>query len=71
MTKTFTVPNISCDHCVRSIKNEVSEVTGVQSVVADAASKVVTVSWDAPADWDQIKSLLVEIDYPPQELIQL
>ncbi len=71
MTKTFTVPNISCEHCVRSIKNEVSEVAGVQSVAADAASKVVTVAWDAPANWDQIKSLLVEIDYPPQELIQL
>ncbi|MCW1969309.1 MAG: heavy-metal-associated domain-containing protein [Anaerolineae bacterium] len=71
MTKTFNVPNISCQHCVRSIKNEVGEVAGVTSVEADAASKMVTVTWADPANWDQIKSLLVEIDYPPQELIQL
>ena len=71
MTKTFVVPNISCDHCVRSIKNEVSEIVGVKSVDATADTKAVTVEWDAPATWEQIKSALTEIDYSPQELIQL
>ena len=70
-TKTFTVPNISCEHCVRSIKNEVSEVAGVASVQADEKTKVVTVAWDKPATWDQIKATLTEIEYPPVELIQL
>ena len=51
--------------------NEVGEVAGVTSVEADPASKMVTVTWDTPANWEQIKSLLVEINYPPQELIQL
>lgn len=71
MTKTFVVPNISCDHCVRSIKNELAEVSGVSMVNADAATKAVTVEWADPATWEQIKTALTEIDYPPQELIQL
>ena len=70
-TKTFTVPNISCSHCVRSIQNEVSEIAGVASVQADEKTKVVTVAWDEPATWDQIKATLTEIEYPPVELIQL
>ncbi len=70
-SKTFSVPNISCEHCVRSIKNEVSEIAGVASVQGDDKTKVVTVAWDAPATWEQIKAALTEIDYPPQELIQL
>ena len=71
MTKTFVVPNISCDHCVRSIKNELAEVAGVSTVNADAATKAVTVEWAEPASWEQIKATLTEIEYPPQELIQL
>ena len=70
-TKTFTVPNISCEHCVRSIKNEVSEIAGVAAVQADEKTKIVTVAWDKPATWEQIKSTLTEIEYPPVELIQL
>ena len=70
-SKTFSVPNISCEHCVRSIKNEVSELAGVASVQADEKTKVVTVTWDKPATWEQIKATLTEIEYPPVELIQL
>ena len=66
-TKTFEVPNISCKHCVMTVQNEVSEINGVQSVNADEQSRMVTVSWDDPANWDQIKDLLAEINYPPSE----
>jgi len=66
-TKTFEVANISCGHCVMTIQNEVSELAGVESVKADKDTRLVTVAWDAPANWDQIKDLLVEINYPPSE----
>lgn len=66
-TKTFEVPNISCGHCVMTIQNEVSDVSGVQLVQADKDTRLVTVTWDSPATWDQIKDLLVEINYPPSE----
>lgn len=69
--KTFTVPNISCDHCVHSIKMEVGEIAGVQRVEADQESKRVTVVWNEPASWNQIRDTLVEINYPPEGLIQI
>jgi len=65
-SKTFKVPNISCGHCVHTIQNEVGELGGVKSVVADEATKTVTVAWEAPQTWDNIKALLEEIDYPPE-----
>jgi copper chaperone len=66
-TKTFTVPNISCGHCTHTIETEVSELAGVQQVSADVATKKVTVTWDNPANWEEIKSLLKEINFPAQE----
>jgi copper chaperone len=66
-SKTFEVPNISCGHCVMAIQNEVSELNGVRKVQADQDSRMVTVEWDAPATWEQIKATLTEINYPPAE----
>jgi copper chaperone CopZ len=63
--KSFTVPNIGCDGCVRTIKNEVSQITGVKVVEAAVDSKLVTVEWDSPANWQQIEDLLKDIDYAP------
>jgi copper chaperone CopZ len=51
-------------HCVHTIQTEVADMQGVQSVKADAASKIVEVVFDAPASEEQIKSLLTEINYP-------
>lgn len=65
--KTFQVPNIGCDGCVRTIKTELSDLPGVNRVEADVKTKVVTVEWDNPANWQQIKDTLKEIDYAPAE----
>ncbi len=67
--KTFIVPNIGCDGCVRSIKNAVNDVNGAQFVAGDEKTKQVTVQWEAPANWTQIVETLKEIDYPPAELV--
>jgi len=64
-TKTFAVPNISCNHCVHTVKTELGELTGVQSVAADAQTKQVTVAWSEPATWEKIETLLKEINYAP------
>lgn len=64
-SKTFTVPNISCGHCVHTVQMEVSDIAGVKSVKAEQDSKQVVVEWEAPATWDQIKATLVEINYAP------
>jgi copper chaperone CopZ len=63
-TVTYTIPNISCGHCVHTIKSEVSELPGVNTVEADMASKVATITFDAPATEQKIKALLAEINYP-------
>ena len=69
--KTFTVPNISCGHCVHTVQMEVGDIDGVQRVEANEQSKQVTVVWDEPASWEQIRDTLVEINYPPEGLIQI
>jgi len=66
-TKTFTVPNISCGHCTHTVETEVGELAGVMRVKAEQDTKQVTVEWAEPASWESIKSLLVEINYPPAE----
>jgi copper chaperone CopZ len=63
--KTFQVPNIGCDGCVRTIKNEVSSIPGVKQVDGAVDTKTVTVEWDKPATWQQIEETLKEIDYAP------
>jgi copper chaperone len=64
-SKTFEVPNISCGHCVMTIKNEVGDLAGVTRVDAAKDTRMVTVEWNDPATWEKIESLLVEINYPP------
>ena len=65
-TKELKVPNISCGHCVMTIKNELSEIQGVKSVQGDENTKQVTVDYEAPADLDQIRGKLKEINYPAE-----
>jgi len=67
-SKTFSVPNISCGHCTHTVEMELGDLAGVQNVKADIQSKQVMVEWDQPATWQQIESLLVEINYPPEGL---
>jgi copper chaperone len=63
-TIKYSVPNISCMHCVHTIQTEVSDLAGVKSVKADANSKAVEIVFDAPATEENIKQLLAEINYP-------
>ncbi|MCX6026567.1 MAG: heavy-metal-associated domain-containing protein [Chloroflexi bacterium] len=64
LTVTYSVPNISCGHCVHTIKSEVASLTGVQRVEADLATKKVTIQFDAPATEQTLRARLAEINYP-------
>lgn len=70
-SKTFKVPAISCGHCVHTIKIELGDLPGVSAVDADQETQMVSVTWDAPANWEAIRQTLVEINYPPEGLITL
>lgn len=63
-TVTYTIPAISCGHCVHTIQSEVAELAGVQTVVASQDTKQTTITFDAPATEEQIKALLASINYP-------
>jgi copper chaperone CopZ len=64
-TVTYSIPAINCGHCVHTIKTEVSDLEGVQSVNASAETKQATITFDAPATEEKIVELLKEINYPP------
>jgi copper chaperone len=42
-TVTYSVPAIHCAHCALSIREEVSEVQGVDEVDVDLETKLVTI----------------------------
>ena len=62
--ETLSIPNISCGHCVMSIKNELSEMEGVKSVDGNPETKSIDVEWESPASLEKIKETLKEINYP-------
>jgi copper chaperone len=45
-TSTYTVRGMTCGHCVSSVREEVSEVAGVQSVDVDLATGRLAVTGD-------------------------
>ena len=45
-TTTYSVPDISCDHCVAAITGAVSPLEGVASVDVAVDTKTVTVTGD-------------------------
>jgi copper chaperone CopZ len=63
-TVTYSVPAISCQHCVHTIVTELSDMTGVQSVQGDLQTKQVKINFDQPATPEKIEELLAEINYP-------
>jgi len=63
-TKTYSVPNISCGHCVMTIERELKFVDGLSSVKAEQESQNVTVEVASPDVLAQVEAMLVEIGYP-------
>jgi copper chaperone CopZ len=61
MTSTYAVAGMTCDHCVRSVTEEVSEVPGVTEVEVDLAGGRVTVQGDA--DEAAVRAAVAEAGY--------
>jgi copper chaperone len=61
-TRTYTVVGMTCSHCVSSVREEVSELDGVQTVDADLGSGRLVVTGEALAD-DAIKAAVEEAGY--------
>ena len=49
-TTTYSVPGMTCDHCVAAVDAEVRKVAGVADVAVDLATKEVRVIGDPTRD---------------------
>ena len=66
-TKKMLIPNITCEHCVMTIRRELGELDGVSKVEGDPTTKEIEVEWEAPATLEKIKATLKEINYQAAE----
>ncbi len=66
-SKTLKVPNISCEHCIRTIKREVGALPGVSGVEGDVETQEVTVVYDGERTLGKAIETLKEIGYPTAE----
>lgn len=62
--KTFSIPKISCGHCVMTITKELKELNGIRKVEGNPQFKSVDVEWEAPATEAQIRATLNDINFP-------
>jgi copper chaperone len=46
----YTVPGMSCSHCVHAVSTELAQVTGVESVDVDLETKLVVVTGEGLDD---------------------
>lgn len=64
-TKILTVPDISCEHCERTVKQALEPLEGVQSVAVNIPAKEVRVTYDeSRVSVDDMKGALDDEDYP-------
>lgn len=63
-TRTYSVPAISCGHCVMTIERELKYVDGLQLVKADLESKAVRVEVESDEVLPAVEAMLAEIGYP-------
>ena len=65
-SKTIKVPNVGCNGCVNTIKAELEDITGVNSVSGVVDTQMITVEYGDPASWEAIVATLKEINYAPE-----
>ncbi len=60
---TYRVTGMTCDHCVRAVSSEVSQIDGVTDVQVDLPTGQVTVVSDALLDIDDVRAAVDEAGY--------
>jgi copper chaperone len=60
---TYTVIGMTCDHCVSSVTEEITEIDGVTGVAVDLPTGSVTVTSAAPIDDERIRAAVTEAGY--------
>ncbi|HWC81726.1 MAG TPA: heavy-metal-associated domain-containing protein [Pseudonocardiaceae bacterium] len=60
---TYTVTGMTCQHCVASVTEEISEIDDVQAVDVDLDSGRVTVTSAAPVSEEAVRAAVTEAGY--------
>jgi copper ion binding protein len=65
ISKTYSVPDVSCGHCKAAIEKALGQVAGIESVAVDVEGKTVAVSFDeARVAEGDIARTLADEGYP-------
>ncbi len=65
----LNVPDISCEHCQKTITKALTPVPGVHAVDVDIPARQVRVDYDASSvGIDRIQEILREEDYPVESV---
>ncbi|MGI9002455.1 MAG: heavy-metal-associated domain-containing protein [Pseudonocardia sp.] len=59
----YTVTGMTCEHCVASVTEEVSEIDGVTEVAVDLPTGAVTVTSSEPVDAADVRAAVEEAGY--------
>lgn len=60
---TYTVTGMTCEHCVRSVTEELSEIEGVFDVAVNLATGAVTVTSSEPVPENDVRAAVEEAGY--------
>ncbi len=63
-TITLSIPNISCNHCVMTVKREAGFVDGAEFLSGDVEAKTATFQVASDEALTTLKSTLAEAGYP-------
>ncbi|MEU5654567.1 heavy-metal-associated domain-containing protein [Streptomyces sp. NPDC047737] len=63
VTEVYEVKGMTCGHCEGAVSEEISALTGVTSVKAEAATGRVTVTSSAPLTEDAVRDAVDEAGY--------
>ncbi|MEV4055515.1 heavy metal-associated domain-containing protein [Amycolatopsis sp. NPDC049688] len=61
--QTYTVTGMTCEHCVRSVTEEIGEIDGVTGVVVDLPTGKVTVTSSKELDVADVRGAVKEAGY--------
>ncbi|MEV4999839.1 heavy-metal-associated domain-containing protein [Nocardioides sp. LML1-1-1.1] len=62
-TSTWTVTGMTCGHCVASVREEVEEIAGVESVEVTLESGTVVVTSAEPVTREAVEAAVTEAGY--------
>ncbi len=61
---TLSVPDVSCEHCVKTINGALGAVTGIEQVSTDIPTKTVHLKYDAQqVSMEKIEEILDDAGY--------